>query len=68
MSRAGQKTRNNKSKARAITPGRVPVIVPHGGAEAGRDYESAFDMVRHDGKVHELWRRGPVNPRIGRAT
>ena len=35
----------------------VPLMVPHGGAEAGRDFESAFDVLRCDERVRELWRR-----------
>ena len=36
---------------------RVPMIVPHGAAGAGRDFESAFDVLRCDRGVHELWKR-----------
>lgn len=35
----------------------VPLIVPHGGAEAGRDFESAFEVLTPDERVHTLWRR-----------
>ena len=35
----------------------VPLMVPHGGAEAGRDFESAFDLLQCDERVRELWRR-----------
>ena len=68
MSRVGQKSRNNKSNGKAIASGGVPLIVPHVSAEAGRDYESAFDMVRHNGKAHKLWRRGSVKPRLDRTS
>lgn len=37
----------------------VPLVVPHGGAEAGRDFESAFDVLERDEAVHPLWRREP---------
>ncbi len=37
----------------------VPLVVPHGGAEAGRDFESAFDVLERDEPVHPLWRREP---------
>lgn len=46
----------------------VPLVVPHGGAEAGRDYESAFDLLQRDGRVHELWRREPPKSRLARAS
>ncbi len=68
MSPVRQKSRNNKSNAKAIAPAGVPLIVPHGCAEAGRDYESAFDLVRHDGKAHELGRRRSVKPRAIRTS
>ena len=45
----------------------IPLVVPHGGAEAGRDYESAFDLLRRDGRVHELWHREPPKRRLARA-
>jgi hypothetical protein len=67
MSRVGQKSRN-RSNAKAIAAGGVPLIVPHGGAEAGRDYESAFDLLRHEGKVHELWHREPMKARLADAS
>jgi hypothetical protein len=38
----------------------TPLIVPYGGAEAGRDFESAFEVLRRDECVHELWRREPT--------
>jgi hypothetical protein len=37
----------------------TPLIVPYGGAEAGRDFESAFEVLRRDERVHELWHREP---------
>ena len=37
----------------------APLIVPYGGAEAGRDFESAFEVLKPDEGVHELWHREP---------
>lgn len=68
MSRAGEKIRNNASNARAMAAGTVPLIVPHGGGEAGRDYECAFDLLQHEGRVHDLWRRKSLKARLGPAS
>lgn len=46
---------NRRSGHRDAKARRVPLIVPHGAAGAGRDFERAFDVLRCDG-VHELWR------------
>jgi hypothetical protein len=45
----------------------VPLIVPHGAAGAGRDFESAFDVLRCERAVHELWKRKPRRQPRGRA-
>jgi len=46
----------------------VPLIVPHGGAEAGRDFESAFDVLPRNEPVRELWRRKPAKTEFARAS
>jgi hypothetical protein len=53
----------NPSDARA-----VPLMVPHGGAEAGRDFESAFEMLRDNGRARELWRRARIRIPFARAS
>ena len=44
----------------------VAMIVPHGGADASRDFESALEMLQSDDRARELWRgkriRIPVAP------
>lgn len=34
----------------------VPLMVPHGGGDAGRDFESAFDVLERNERTRELWR------------
>ena len=46
----------------------VPLMVPHGGAEAGRDFESAFDVLRCDERVRELWRRERAKASLARVS
>jgi hypothetical protein len=50
-----QDERNERSRQKSGERRGAPLIVPHGGAGAGRDFESAFDILRCDG-IHELWR------------
>lgn len=38
----------------------VPLMVPHGGADASSDFESAFEMLQGDDRVRELWLRESV--------
>lgn len=45
----------------------VPLIVPHGCAGAGRDFESAFDVLPRDAQVHELWTSKRRKARVTRA-
>jgi hypothetical protein len=45
----------------------APLIVPHGGEGAGRDFESAFDVLRRDECAHELWHREPTKKLSGAA-
>ena len=44
----------------------VPLMVPHGGADASSDFESAFEMLPRDDGARELWRREPVKIPLGR--
>lgn len=46
----------------------VPLMMPHGGADASSDFESAFEMLPGDDGARELWRRGPVKIPFGRAS
>jgi hypothetical protein len=55
-------------KAAARDARAVPLVVPHGGAEAGRDFESAFDLLQCDERVCELWRRERVRASLARAS
>jgi hypothetical protein len=61
MSRAA--TRKVPQGARA-----VPLMVPHGGADASSDFESAFEMLPSDDGARELWHREPVKIPFGRAS
>lgn len=45
----------------------APLMVPHGGAEAGRDFECAFEVLPRDERVRELWRRASGKRRFVRA-
>ena len=38
----------------------VPLMVPHGAADASSDFESAFEMLQGDDRVRELWLRESV--------
>jgi hypothetical protein len=54
---------NNKIIAATRTArggGAVPLMVPHGGADASSAFESAFEMLQGDDRTHELWHREPV--------
>jgi hypothetical protein len=57
MKRAEDKTGSKQLRSSERNPRIVPLVVPHGCAEAGRDFESAFDVLQGDSQVHELWRR-----------
>ena len=57
MKRAAKNIDSKHQKTSVRDPRIVPLVVPHGGAEAGRDFETAFDVVRCDERVHQLWRR-----------
>ena len=64
MKRAAKNMDSKHQKARARDPRVVPLVVPHGCSEAGRDFESAFDVIRSESRVHELWHRADkTNPK-----
>jgi hypothetical protein len=67
MRRAAKKIGSNDQRALVRDPRIVPLVVPHGCAEAGRDFESAFDVLRCDSQVHELWHRS-ARPKLARAS
>lgn len=46
----------------------VPMVVPHGNADASRDFESAFETLQGDDRMHELWHGKPVKIPFGRAS
>ena len=66
MSRSKQTKRAATRKAR--TTRAVPLMVPHGGAEASSDFESAFEMLQSDDRARELWHRESVKIPVGRAS
>jgi hypothetical protein len=68
MKRVEKKIGAARQRAGAREPRIVPLVVPHGCAQAGRDFESAFDVLARDGRVHELWRRNPTKTRLPRAS
>jgi hypothetical protein len=35
-------------------------MVPHGSADASRDFECALEMLQGDERAHELWHGRPV--------
>lgn len=39
----------------------VPLMMPHGSGQAGRDFESAFELLQGDEQAHDLWRGERVN-------
>jgi hypothetical protein len=65
MTRNRQKTARPKPEDTARA---VPLVVPHVGADAGSDFESAFDVVRRDGKIHKLWQTAPSKQDVRRAS
>lgn len=54
----------NKKKVAATRTARdgrtVPLVVPHGCADASSDFESAFEMLQGDDRARELWHREPA--------
>jgi hypothetical protein len=46
----------------------VPMTVPHGNADASRDFESAFEVLQGDDRTRELWHGEPVKIPFGRAS
>lgn len=65
MTRTEKKTTPRKSASNART---VPLVVPHAGAGAGSDFESAFDVVHRNCKVHRLWQGRPGKQNVRRAS
>ena len=68
MNRLKQLIRAATRKLRPRRVRAVPLMVPHGGADAGSDFESAFEMLQGDDRARELWRREPVRIPFGRAS
>jgi len=70
MKMNGLKQGNRAATRKAhVQSGRaVPLMVPHGGADASSDFESAFEMLQGDDHARELWHREPVKIRFGRAS
>jgi len=46
----------------------VSLMVPHGGADASSDFESAFEMLPSNDGARELWHREPVKIPFGRTS
>ena len=59
MKRVENKIASTSRKATKSQVHKVPLVVPHAGAEADRDFESAFDVLDRSDGVHELWRGSP---------
>jgi hypothetical protein len=53
--RQTKKADQSVRRAEASSTRRVPLIIPHGAAGAGRDFESAFDLLQCDHAIHKLW-------------
>lgn len=70
MTRTEKKATSRKSALNggASNARSVPLVVPHAGATAGSDFESAFDVVDRDCKVHRLWQGGPGKQNVRRAS
>lgn len=45
----------------------VPLVLPHGGADASCDFESAFEMLQGDDRARDLWHREPLKIPLPRA-
>jgi hypothetical protein len=46
----------------------VPLMVPHGCADASSDFETAFEMLQGGDRAHQLWLRESVKIPFGRAS
>jgi len=55
-------------KARPHSAGAVAMIVPHGSADASRDFECAFEMLQGDDRARELWHRESARIPFARAS
>ena len=53
-------------KARGVRA--VPLMVPHGGADASSDFESAFEMLQGDERARELWHGKRIRVPFARAS
>ena len=56
------------AKATRRSARQVPLMVPHGAAEAGRDFESAFEMLPRDERERELWHGSSAKKPLARAS
>ena len=66
MNRLKQMMRAATRKAQGTRA--VPVMVPHGCADATSDFENAFEMLQGDDRARELWQRESVKIPFGRAS
>lgn len=46
----------------------VPLVVPHGTGDAGRDFESAFELLQGDERARKLWYRAGAKIPVTRAS
>jgi hypothetical protein len=46
----------------------VPLLMPHGSADASSDFESAFEMLQGDDRARALWHRERAKIPFGRAS
>lgn len=68
MTTVNTKIAAKAAKATRRSARQVPLMVPHGAAEAGRDFESAFEMLPRDERERELWRGSSANKPLARAS
>ena len=57
MKRTKQMIMSAACTATRRTAPTVPLMVPHGGGDAGRDFESALELLQGDERARKLWRR-----------
>ena len=60
-----------RAVTRKVRPQRVravPLMVPHGGADASSDFESAFEMLQGDERARALWHGKRVRIPFARAS
>jgi len=68
MTTTNAKIAAKTAKATPRSARQVPLVVPHGAAEAGRDFESAFEMLPRDERERELWRGSGATKPLARAS